>query len=82
MTPARELKPGDGSESSSGEESVADNGDVAPNGLNVSKGHGLAPPQSKLETLQKQLALRDIKVDFLPEGMEKRKQNQSCWNAQ
>lgn len=55
--------------------------DVAPNGLKASRGHGLAPPQSNLETLQKQLALKDIKVDFLPEGMEKRKQNQSSWNA-
>ncbi|KAG8892912.1 hypothetical protein FRC01_013884, partial [Tulasnella sp. 417] len=55
--------------------------DLAPNGLPVSRGHGLAPPGSKLEALQKQLALRDIKVDFLPEGMARRKMNQSFWNV-
>ncbi|KIO30946.1 hypothetical protein M407DRAFT_20070 [Tulasnella calospora MUT 4182] len=55
--------------------------DLAPNGLPVSRGHGLAPPGSKLEILQKQLALRDIKVDFLPEGMARRKMNQSFWNV-
>ncbi|KAG8977679.1 hypothetical protein FRC05_000935 [Tulasnella sp. 425] len=55
--------------------------DLAPNGLPVARGHGLAPPGSKLEVLQKQLALRDIKVDFLPEGMARRKMNQSFWNV-
>ncbi|KAG9025816.1 hypothetical protein FS837_004811, partial [Tulasnella sp. UAMH 9824] len=55
--------------------------DLAPNGLPVSRGHGLAPPGSKLEVLQKQLALREIKVDFLPEGMARRKMNQSFWNV-
>ncbi|KAG8975983.1 hypothetical protein FRB90_009359, partial [Tulasnella sp. 427] len=55
--------------------------DLAPNGLPVARGHGLAPSGSKLETLQTQLALRDIKVDFLPEGMAWRKLNQSFWNV-
>ncbi|KAG8891694.1 hypothetical protein FRB99_003417 [Tulasnella sp. 403] len=55
--------------------------DVAPNGLPTAYGHGLAPLKSKLEVLQRQLALRDIKVDILPEGMKKRKANQSFWNA-
>lgn len=36
---------------------------------------------SKRDSLKNQLALRDIKMDLLPEGMERRKTNQSTWDA-
>lgn len=54
---------------------------MAPNGLPAAHGHGRAPPRSKLEQLQQQLALREIHVDFLPEGMAKRRANRSFWNV-
>ncbi|KAG8890614.1 hypothetical protein FRB98_007169 [Tulasnella sp. 332] len=54
--------------------------ETAPNGLSAARGYGLAPAQSKLEVLQTQLALRDIRIDVLPEGMERRKMNQSTWD--
>lgn len=57
-----------------------DEPDVALNGLSAARGYGMAPAQSKLEVLQTQLALRDIRMDVLPEGMEKRRTNRSAWD--
>ncbi|KAG9039603.1 hypothetical protein FRB95_009183 [Tulasnella sp. JGI-2019a] len=53
---------------------------IALNGLAAGRGYGMAPAQSKLEVLQTQLSLRDIRMDVLPEGMEKRRLNQSSWD--
>jgi box C/D snoRNA protein 1 len=36
---------------------------------------------SKKDTLKMQLGFKNISVDFLPEGMEKRRLNQSRWDA-
>lgn len=57
-----------------------DEDETAPNGMSAGRGYGMAPAQSKLEALQTQLALRNIRIDVLPEGMERRKMNQSTWD--
>ncbi|KAG8688233.1 hypothetical protein FRC11_005815 [Ceratobasidium sp. 423] len=50
-------------------------------GRDLSKGRGKGKGRSpKLEALRVQLAARDIKIQFVAEGMEKRRLNQSSWD--
>jgi hypothetical protein len=37
--------------------------------------------RTKRDLLKMQLELRDIEMDLLPVGMERRKVNQSCWDS-
>ncbi|GAB1519600.1 hypothetical protein RhiTH_002668 [Rhizoctonia solani] len=54
---------------------------VATWGRDLSKGKGKWKGRSpKLEALRVQLATRDIKIQFVAEGMEKRRLNQSSWD--
>jgi len=55
---------------------------AGPNGLPLRNAAGQAPPRSKMELLQRQLAARDVQIMFLPDGMEKRRLNQSTWDNQ
>jgi hypothetical protein len=43
-------------------------------------GPGRSVPEKKRDTLKLQLELRDIEVDLLPAGMERRKLNNSTWD--
>ncbi|KEP55474.1 zf-HIT domain protein [Rhizoctonia solani 123E] len=50
-------------------------------GRDLSKAKGKAKWKSpKLEALRVQLAARDVKIQFVAEGMEKRRLNQSSWD--
>ncbi|CAE7154057.1 unnamed protein product [Rhizoctonia solani] len=50
-------------------------------GRDLSKGKGKGKWKSpKLEALRVQLAARDVKIQFVAEGMEKRRLNQSSWD--
>lgn len=42
---------------------------------------GPSGSQSKKDLLKMHLDLEDISIEYLPEGMRKRKLNQSNWNA-
>ncbi|CAE6474552.1 unnamed protein product [Rhizoctonia solani] len=54
---------------------------VATWGRDLSKGKGKGKWKSpKLEALRVQLAARDVKIQFLEEGMEKRRLSQSSWD--
>ncbi|KAH7343264.1 hypothetical protein B0J17DRAFT_641650 [Rhizoctonia solani] len=55
--------------------------DVATWGRDLSKSKGKGRWKSpKLEALRVQLAARDVKIQFVAEGMEKRRLNQSSWD--
>jgi hypothetical protein len=43
-------------------------------------GTGIGQTRTKRDTLKMQLDLRDIEMEVLPLGMEKRKANQSTWD--
>lgn len=44
------------------------------------RGRGGSNPNGKRDILKMQLEVRDIDIDLLPSGMEKRKFNQSGWD--
>ncbi|CAE6536942.1 unnamed protein product [Rhizoctonia solani] len=55
--------------------------DVATWGRDLSKSRGKGKGRSpKLEALRVQLAARDVRIQFVAEGMEKRRLNQSSWD--
>ncbi|KAF7983895.1 hypothetical protein HWV62_18256 [Athelia sp. TMB] len=43
-------------------------------------GGGGAPPRTKQDVLRQQLSLRDIDMELLPHGMERKKLNKSIWD--
>jgi hypothetical protein len=54
---------------------------VATWGRDLNKGKGKGKWRSpKLEALRVQLATKDVKIQFVAEGMEKRRLNQSSWD--
>jgi hypothetical protein len=64
--------------------------DIARGGLQVrgragyharGRGRGSGAGQTKRDTLKMQLELRDIDMELLPIGMERRKHNQSSWDT-
>jgi len=44
------------------------------------QGHGKKRGPPKLEGLRRELEMRGVEVEFMPEGMGRRKLNQSTWN--
>lgn len=48
--------------------------------LPMRRGKGPSGPKTKRDLLKTQLDIRDIDMDILPNGMERRKLNQSAWD--
>ncbi|PPR02465.1 hypothetical protein CVT24_002014 [Panaeolus cyanescens] len=63
---------------------MAGGGDRGRGGTSRGRGrggqHSGGPPRTKRDILKMQLEARDIDVDLLPVGMERRKANQSIWD--
>lgn len=60
-------------------------GETRDRGQGRGRGRGasmtMGPPKTKREILKVQLEARDIDMDLLPMGMERRKLNQSSWDV-